>query len=542
MCPWRGYGLLGLRRSVPGPPRSIPSWLGLRGRAVQLRLPLRVLKPRRRLTMAEFSQKRGKRHDDAVLGSAVDFLLANARLVLGVGAAAVLGIATLAVKRLIDKATSLRDEEDDTKGNTMCLEDGWRELSLLKATPRPQPRPLPAALSQPVSTLAPSPAAPEAPGDNGPWMPPQCSSPAPLCLTFQEKLLAFEREHLAIPTVDVAVAQRLACDISLELQAFLRNKFPELPFGAPEPSGPLFDGLQASAADPVRLLVPLRLEPGLWGLVPGADTVARDARCWAVRRTQLEFQPRGSSPWDRFLVGGYLCAQLLLELLHKALATSVNWPAISSLLGCLVRPNVISEELLLEVRQEHLNLTVAVLPAMVGAGNNDRVLLAWPLKGLAGNLWLQDFYQAESTRLRALDDQDAGSRQRLLRLLCGVCCRHPALGRLGRDHLTQVVLRLGEEEVDWAEAALASRFLQALEELIDGLERASLLCHFNPSVNLFGNLHEEEIDSIGYVLYSGLQAPEWLLRGGVASMGSDAGALCAPPSQGFREHFTLAFS
>lgn len=35
-----------------------------------------------------------------MLGSAVNFLLANARLVLGVGGAAVLGIATLAVKRV----------------------------------------------------------------------------------------------------------------------------------------------------------------------------------------------------------------------------------------------------------------------------------------------------------------------------------------------------------------------------------------------------------------------------------------------------------
>lgn len=50
--------------------------------------------------MAEFSQNRGKRRDGEVLGSAVDFLLANARLVLGVGGAAVLGIATLAVKRV----------------------------------------------------------------------------------------------------------------------------------------------------------------------------------------------------------------------------------------------------------------------------------------------------------------------------------------------------------------------------------------------------------------------------------------------------------
>ncbi|XP_003420737.1 mitochondrial dynamics protein MID49 isoform X2 [Loxodonta africana] len=492
--------------------------------------------------MAEFSQKRGKRQDDAVLGSAVDFLLANARLVLGVGAAAALGIATLAVKRLIDKATSPRDEEDETKGNTTCLEDGWKELSLLKAMPRPQPQPPPAALSQPVSTPALSPTVPEGPGDSGSRTPPQHSSPAPLCLTFQEKLLAFEREHVVIPAVDVAVAQQLACDVSLELQAFLRSKFLELPFGALEPGGPLFDGLQASGTDPVRLLVPLRLEPELWGLVPGADTVAQDARCWAVRRTQLEFRPRGSSPWDRFLVGGYLCAQLLLELLHKALATSVNWPAISSLLGCLVQPSVTSEELLLEVRQEHLELTIAVLPAVVGTVANDHVLLAWPLEGLAGNLWLQDFYQAEAARLRALDDRDAGTRQRLLRLLCSICCRHPVLGRLGRGHLTQVVLRLGEEEEDWAETALGSRFLQALEELIGSLEQASLLCHFNPSVNLFGDLCEEEINSIGYALYSGLQAPEWLLWGGVASPGPDAGALCTPPSQGFREYFSLAFS
>lgn len=50
--------------------------------------------------MAEFSQNRSKRRDGEVLGGAVDFLLANARLVLGVGGAAVLGIATLAVKRV----------------------------------------------------------------------------------------------------------------------------------------------------------------------------------------------------------------------------------------------------------------------------------------------------------------------------------------------------------------------------------------------------------------------------------------------------------
>ncbi|KAM4843309.1 mitochondrial dynamics protein MID49 [Thomomys bottae] len=454
--------------------------------------------------MAEFSQKRGKQHGGEGLGSAVDFLLANARLVLGVSGAAVLGIATLAVKRLIDRATSPRDE-DDTKG------DGWKELSLLKATPHQQPRPPPVALNQPISPQVPSSSSPVSSTDTSPQTPAQLSSPAPLCLTLQEKLLAFERDHVVIPAAQVALAKQLAGDIALELQAYLRNKFPELPFGALVPGGPLYDGLQAGAAEHVRLLVPVVLEPGLWSLVPGVDTVARDPRCWAVRRTQLEFCPRGSSPWDRFLVGGYFSSRVLLELLRKALVASVNWPAIGGLLGCLIRPSVASEELLLEVQHERLELTVAVLVAVPGASANDHLLLAWPLQGLAGNLWLQDLYPVEAARLRALDDQDAGTRRRLLLLLCAVCHGHPALGQLRRDHLTQVVLHLGEEETNWAEEVLGERFLQALELLVSSLEQSSLPCHFNPSVNLLGSFREEEIDDIGYVLYSGLQAPEELL-------------------------------
>lgn len=460
--------------------------------------------------MAEFSQNRSKRRDGEVLGGAVDFLLANARLVLGVGGAAVLGIATLAVKRLIDRATSPRDE-DDAKGDAPCLEDSWQDLSLLKATPRLQPRPPPTALSQPVPPPAPSLSAPEGSADAGPQTSPQLSSPAPpLCLTFQEKLLAFERDHVTVPGAHVSLAKQLAGDIALELQAYLRNKFPDLPFGALVPGGPLYEGLQAGTADPVRLLVPLALEPGLWSLVAGLDTVAQDPRCWAVRRTQLEFRPRGSSPWDRFLVGGYLSSRVLLELLRKALIASVNWPAIGSLLGCLIRPRVASDELLLEVQHECLELTMAVLLAVAGAQDGD-LLLAWPLEGLAGNLWLQDWYPAEAARLRALDEQDAGTRRRLLLLLCAVCRSHSALWRLGRDRLAQVVLHLGEQEADWAEEALGEHFLQALELLLSSLEQASLPSHFNRGVNLLDGLREEEIDDLGFALYRGLQAPEGLL-------------------------------
>ncbi|KAM5262805.1 mitochondrial dynamics protein MID49 [Ctenodactylus gundi] len=455
--------------------------------------------------MAEFSQKRGKQRGEEGLGSAVDFLLANARLVLGMGGAAVLGIATLAVKRLIDRATSPPDE-DDAKG------DSWKELSLLKATPNQQPQPPPAALSEPLSPLVPLPSGPEGPADTGPQTPPRLSSPAPLCLTFQEKLLAFEQDHVVVPAAHVVLAKQLAGDIAQELQVYLRSKFPELPFGPLVPGGPLYEELQAGTTEHVRLLAPLVLEPGLWSLVPGVDTVAQDPRCWAMRRTQLEFCPRGSSPWDRFLVGGYLSSRELLGLLRKALIASVNWPAIGALLRCLIRPSMASEELLLEVQHEHLELTMAVLVAVTGVCEDSRLLLAWPLEGLAGNLWLQDLYPVEAAKLQTLDNCDAGTRQRLLLLLCGVFRGHPALGRLGRSHLTQVVLRLGEKEVDWAEEALGEHFLQALELLIGSLEQGTLPCHFDPSVNLLSGLQEEEIDAMGYALYSGLRAPEGLLQ------------------------------
>ncbi|KAI2597921.1 mitochondrial elongation factor 1 [Homo sapiens] len=55
--------------------------------------------------MAGAGERKGKKDDNGI-GTAIDFVLSNARLVLGVGGAAMLGIATLAVKRMYDRAIS----------------------------------------------------------------------------------------------------------------------------------------------------------------------------------------------------------------------------------------------------------------------------------------------------------------------------------------------------------------------------------------------------------------------------------------------------
>lgn len=50
--------------------------------------------------MAGVNGNRKGKKDDNGIGTAIDFMLSNAKLVLGVGGAAMLGIATLAVKRV----------------------------------------------------------------------------------------------------------------------------------------------------------------------------------------------------------------------------------------------------------------------------------------------------------------------------------------------------------------------------------------------------------------------------------------------------------
>lgn len=53
--------------------------------------------------MAGVNGDRKGKKDDNGIGTAIDFMLSNAKLVLGVGGAAMLGIATLAVKRVSAK-------------------------------------------------------------------------------------------------------------------------------------------------------------------------------------------------------------------------------------------------------------------------------------------------------------------------------------------------------------------------------------------------------------------------------------------------------
>ncbi|KAK2543663.1 Mief2 [Columba livia] len=456
--------------------------------------------------MAEFTRQRGKRQEDNGLGSVLDLLLANARLVLGVTGAAVLAIATLAVKRLIDRATSPRDE-GDPKAEQKTLEESWPELALIKATPNPPPKQRREDLSEPLL----SPARPPVPGPRvcpAPPETPRLESSPPRCLTLQEKLLSHYSNHLSVPEAQACLVLQLARSICAQLQNFLRNKCPELPFGSLFLSGPLLDGLRALTADHVHLMLPVVLDTALWSLIPGEDTVVRNPQYWMIKRTDLEYFPRGCSPWDRFIVGRYFSSNMLNETLHKLLVASINWPAIGSLLGSVIHPVVASQELKLEVKHDQVELSITLFPVVE---MEDKILLAAPPEGLVENLWLESFYRAEVSALKELDAGDSGVRQCCLCILNNICKTHPTLHKLAGSPLTHVILHLSAASTDWAEEDLADRFQQVLEELVGYLERGVLPSYFNHKINLFCELSEEEIDEMGFMLYRAVSEPELLL-------------------------------
>uniref|UniRef100_A0A8C9WLR4 Mitochondrial elongation factor 1 n=1 Tax=Scleropages formosus TaxID=113540 RepID=A0A8C9WLR4_SCLFO len=443
--------------------------------------------------MAGVSGERKGKKDDNGIGTAIDFVLSNAKLVLGVGGAAMLGIATLAVKRMYDRAISAPTSPTkmDQSGKR-----SWEEPSWLGSSPRLLNCDMKSTVSRSLQTLPTSSHAFEpdcvrrVTGRGGPRK--AELQHARMRLSLQERLWAFYRQCVAIPAGEQAAARRAALDICVCR-------------GGQE--------FYVVTADHAQLMVPLVLEKNLWSPVPGEDTIMNVPGFWLVRRENLEYFPRGSSYWDRCVVGGYLSPKSVLEVFEKLVAGSINWPAIGSVLDYIIRPVVPSETLTLEVQYEtDRRLYVDFLPLIV---MEDGVsLIAKPHRWAERheNLWRQSFRVAETARLRTLDQEDGGCRCLCLKVGKAICKLNPALTHLSSSQLTNALLLLSETEHDWTQGALADRFLGLLRALVGHLEAGRLPCALNPKVNLFCELTPQEVDELGYTLYCALSNPESLLR------------------------------
>ncbi|TKS68507.1 Mitochondrial dynamics protein MID51 [Collichthys lucidus] len=450
----------------------------------------------------------------------IDFLLSNARLVLGVGGAAMLGIATLAVKRLIERAGRAADEEKVEQK----MAESWEELSLVSASPTLKG--IEGVVMKHVAKAAKQQKADlcqQSQTSSVEVQPKPESKRLQLCvLTLQERLQQYYHTRAALAPHEVQRAQSLALDICTEIQGFLHTRHPDMPLGEMSIGGSLLDDLQVVSADHACLLVPLELEASLWRLVPGEETLLTHPLHWMVRRVNLEYFPRGRSYWDRYLVGGYLSSEAVVNMFIKAIMETINWPSISSTMDCLVRPVLGGSDLRLEIRPRGNNegaqssdvqgaepLFISMLPLL---REEDVVLTAQPeLTSPWVNAWHLSLYPWETQRLAQLDAADGGHRRQILKILKAVCRQNPALRSLEAAPLANLILHLSDSEHDWSESSLHVRFQQCITELIGYLEQGALHSYFKPAVNLLSGLSEDQVDQMGFMLYCAVSEPEILL-------------------------------
>ncbi|KAI4832818.1 mitochondrial dynamics protein MID49 [Pseudochaenichthys georgianus] len=460
-----------------------------------------------------------RRRGEDGIAMVIDFLLSNARLVLGVGGAAMLGIATLAVKRLIERAGRAADDEKVEQK----MAESWEELSLVSASPTLIKKGIEGVVMKHVAKAARQQKADlcQQPQASPPEVVPKVESKSKrlqLCvLTLQERLQQYYHTRAALAPGEIQRAQSLALDICTEIQGFLHSRLPDMPLGEMNLGGSLLDDLQVVSADHACLLVPLQLEASLWRLVPGEETLLTHPLHWMVRRVNLEYFPRGRSYWDRYLVGGYLSAEAVVNMFSKAVMETINWPSISSTLDCLVRPVLGGPDLKLEIRpldefgaeSGDEPLFISMLPLL---REGDVVLSAQTeLTSPWVNAWHLSLYPWENQRLSQLDTADGGHRRQTLKILKAVCRLNPALRPLEAAPLSNLILHLSDGESDWSESSLHARFQQCITELIGYLENGALHSYFKPAVNLLSGLSEDQVDQMGFMLYCAVTEPEILL-------------------------------
>ncbi|KAJ8363989.1 hypothetical protein SKAU_G00128200 [Synaphobranchus kaupii] len=353
---------------------------------------------------------RGKRRGEDGFAAVIDFLLANARLVLGVGGAAVLGIATLAVKRLIERAGRAPDDEKQDQKTV----DSWEELSLVSTSPKLLRKGIEGVVMKQIAAATKAQKAELSKPSSATTEKPKVEvKRLQLCVTPNERLKQYYESHAALSAVEVSRAQQQALDICTEIQGFLHTKHSDMPLGEMHLGGSLLDDLQVVAADHACLLVPLQIEDVLWKLIPGEETILSKPQFWMVRRVNLEYFPRGRSFWDRFMVGGYLSSKTIIEVLNKSVMETMNWPSLSNTLECVVRPVMGSLELKLEIKNEDSQLFISILPTI---RLNDTVLTAqMEFTGNFDNIWYHSLYTEETTKLAELDEEDHGIRKLCLK-------------------------------------------------------------------------------------------------------------------------------
>lgn len=230
-----------------------------------------------------------------------------------------------------------------------------------------------------------------------------------------------------------------------------------------------------------------------------------------VRRENLEYFFRGSSYWDRCVVGGYFFLKIVVDTFEKVVVGFINWSVIGFFLDYVIRLVLFLEVLILEVQYERDKRFVIDFLLLVIFGDIVLVVRLYRLVQY-DNLWRLSLRFVEIVRLRVLDQVDSGCRFLCFKIFKVICKFISVLGYFIVSQFINVIFYLVQEEVDWFLDMLVDRFLQVLRGFISYLEVGVLFSVLNFKVNLFVEFIFEEIDELGYIFYCLLFESEVLLQ------------------------------
>ena len=135
--------------------------------------------------------------------------------------------------------------------------------------------------------------------------------------SLTDELREYYDTHIDVPSVKTKrqAIQNLVEETRQRLSSYLTKNHRRLVKGELTPAA--FDKFVLKQQEEFRLMLPLAFDPKMWEFNDAADTVLNMPGYFCVRRVNVDFYNIGRSPWDRFLVGSYLCPELLHEFLKK---------------------------------------------------------------------------------------------------------------------------------------------------------------------------------------------------------------------------------
>ncbi|XP_071797102.1 mitochondrial dynamics protein MID51-like [Asterias amurensis] len=423
----------------------------------------------------------GRKHDDGGSGS---WLLTGLKIGAALGAAA---LGTYAAVR----AAQQEEKEKETPMTSRCSEDSFKDEGGRQDYPSSfSSSQFPREESNPTSH------APR--GVSKPKKKPSGS--------LIDELQEYFDTKISFPSDKNLVIQNLVLDTRERLSSYLVKNQRRLVKGDLVPAA--FDKMVLKQGEEFRLMLPIAFDPKMWEFIDAADTILDMPGYFCVRRTNIDFYSMGRSPWDRFLIGSYLCPELLQDFLRKIIDQSIKEGTVFDFY-CNVKRNAGGVELNVENPVRGFGntgmLRIKIIPYMSMKINDKIVTLiaqsvipSHPAEATTGNtnpnenLWLQSFEVKAVCEMESMD-LDGGCRWKCLAILDALGSTHQPLRMLSRYQMITILLKMCREETEWAEEMLAERVLDLLKAVEEHLKAGTLMDFFNKKVDLFAHISPVKI-------------------------------------------------